>query len=56
MEAIETEVKMMEKDVTEIRTLLSSPDTLPSPREESLKVSWVKGVSGTFSPGTESEC
>ncbi|CDQ56151.1 unnamed protein product [Oncorhynchus mykiss] len=29
---------MMEKDVTEIRTLLSSPDTLPSPREESLKV------------------
>lgn len=28
----------MESDVAEIRTLLSSPETLPSPREESLKV------------------
>lgn len=38
MEAIESEVRRMESDVTEIRTLLSSPETLPSPREESLKV------------------
>lgn len=38
MEAIESEVRRMESDVAEIRTLLSSPETLPSPREEGLKV------------------
>lgn len=34
----------MEGDVAEIKTLLSSPETLPSPREESLKVTWKNEV------------
>lgn len=38
VEAIESEVRRMENDVTQIKTLLSSPETFPSPREESLKV------------------
>lgn len=38
MEAIESEVKKMEDDVAEIKTILSSPESFPSPREESLKV------------------
>lgn len=38
MEAIESEVRRMENDVAEIKTLLSSPEAFPSPREESLKV------------------
>ncbi|CAL8302957.1 unnamed protein product [Boreogadus saida] len=38
VEAIETEVRSMERNVSEIRALLSSPETLPSPREDSLKV------------------
>ncbi|XP_047197739.1 titin homolog isoform X13 [Hippoglossus stenolepis] len=37
VEAIESEVKRMESEVAEIKTLLSSPETFPSPREESLK-------------------
>ncbi|KAG7234116.1 hypothetical protein INR49_005780 [Caranx melampygus] len=37
VEAIESEVRRMENDVAEIKTLLSSPETFPSPREESLK-------------------
>lgn len=38
VEAIESEVRRMENDVAEIKTLLSSPEAFPSPREESLKV------------------
>eukprot|EP00064_Thunnus_orientalis_P020647 superscaffoldBa00005798_g20789 len=38
VEAIESEVRRMENDVAQIKTLLSSPETFPSPREESLKV------------------
>ncbi|XP_023280214.1 uncharacterized protein LOC111668393 [Seriola lalandi dorsalis] len=37
VEAIETEVRRMENDVAEIKTLLLSPETFPSPREEGLK-------------------
>ncbi|GLD71901.1 nesprin-2, partial [Lates japonicus] len=37
VEAIESEVRRMENDVAEIKTLLSSPEAFPSPREESLK-------------------
>ncbi|KAI3367261.1 hypothetical protein L3Q82_008148 [Scortum barcoo] len=38
VEAIESEVRRMENDAAEIKTLLTSPETFPSPREESLKV------------------
>ena len=38
MEAIESEVRLIENDVAEIKILLSCPETFPSPREESLKV------------------
>lgn len=38
MEAIESEVRRMENQVAEIKASLSSPETLASPREESLKV------------------
>ncbi|KAG7260917.1 hypothetical protein CRUP_020507 [Coryphaenoides rupestris] len=38
VEAIESEVRSMENNVSEIKALLSSPETLPSPREDSLKV------------------
>ncbi|KAM3595037.1 uncharacterized protein V6R79_017444 [Siganus canaliculatus] len=37
VEAIESEVRRMENDVVEIKALLSSPETFPSPREKSLK-------------------
>ncbi|XP_043997936.1 nesprin-2-like isoform X3 [Gambusia affinis] len=37
MEAMEKEVYRMENDVAEIKTLLSSPETFPSPREDNLK-------------------
>ncbi|XP_010767930.1 nesprin-2-like, partial [Notothenia coriiceps] len=37
VEAVETEVRCMENDVAEIKILLSSPETLPSPKEESFK-------------------
>ncbi|XP_054470233.1 nesprin-2-like [Anoplopoma fimbria] len=38
VEAIESEVRRMENDVVEVKTLLTSPETFPSPREEGLKV------------------
>lgn len=38
VEAIEGEVRQMESDVAEIKTVLSSPEAFPSPREENLKV------------------
>ena len=38
VQAIESEVRSMERNVSEIKALLSSPETLPSPREDSLKV------------------
>ncbi|XP_031728981.1 nesprin-2-like isoform X3 [Anarrhichthys ocellatus] len=38
VEAIESEVRRMESDVAEVKTLLLSPETFPSPREERLKV------------------
>ncbi|KAI9528709.1 hypothetical protein NQZ68_017307 [Dissostichus eleginoides] len=37
VEAVETEVRCMENDVAEIKILLSSPETFPSPKEESFK-------------------
>lgn len=43
MEAIESEVKRMESDVAEIKSLLASPETFPSPREDSLKVRPAEG-------------
>lgn len=38
VEAIENEVRRMESDVAEIKTMLSSPEAFPSPREDKLKV------------------
>ncbi|XP_041668040.1 microtubule-associated protein futsch-like isoform X3 [Cheilinus undulatus] len=37
VEAIESEVRRMENNVSEIKTLLTSPEAFPSPKEESLK-------------------
>ncbi|XP_028298172.1 nesprin-2-like isoform X2 [Gouania willdenowi] len=40
--AIESEVQKMENDMTEIKNLLSAPETLPRPREESLREAEVR--------------
>lgn len=38
MEAIESEVKRMQSELDEIKSLLLSPETLTKPKEEKLKV------------------
>lgn len=38
VEAIESEVRRMQSELDEIKSLLLSPETLPKPKEEKLKV------------------
>lgn len=38
VEAIEREVRQLEKDVAEIKALLVSPESCPSPRKQRFKV------------------